>query len=103
MLVKYDCGCIGLPRFKDGTVMVLEDCTRTHVDERFSFSSSPMRSYKQGGLHPGPNNNLQTYHFKKSEPLSEDEVVAIFKAIGKLVHDGESLRKVRLLLNKQGD
>ena len=91
MLVKYDCGCIGLPRFKDGTVMVLKDCAGP-VDERFSFSSSDMRLYKQGGLKE-----------KKSEPLSEDEVVAIFKAIGKLVYDGESLRKVRLLLNKQGD
>jgi hypothetical protein len=82
MIVRFDCGCVGLVGVQ-GAPLVIYPCDLNDPE-----------CWEPLGLHPRPNLASKGY-----EPLSDEKAAELVRDLNTLVGDGYRFRRVRSLLS----
>ena len=83
MIAKYSCGCIGVPSLvnEDGKVLIIEPCDLSGDDCWEPY-----------------NLNFRDMQGKECEPVPQEKVLRLIKALGGLLSDGYKFPRVKDLL-----
>jgi hypothetical protein len=84
-LVRFGCGCIGLPATEEGKSLVFKSC-------RSDYNGNEQELLYEEGILP--------QFLKNPEKLNDDEIELIVKEINRKISDGSKFRELKnLILN----